>query len=404
MNKNKSVAMVHNILWSSYKGEVFSKLYEISSIDYNGPEINFFQIAETDDDRASLRGVELSHHRYPYKLIISGGYRSVNALYRSWQVLKAVSVTKSDAVVIPGYYEIEFWFLLFYCKFTRRPAAVYCDSTFHDKPKSNWFKRLAKRYFLSQMQIVFTYGERSAAYAVNSGAKPDAIVQRCQAAALPEHYSPERGLLLRSPSLTPRYLYVGRLAIEKNIDAMLYAFKKVHTELNDAELIIVGTGTEEPRLRAMVEHLNLSASVKFSGALKGNDLYTQYSNATCLVLPSKSEPWGLVVNESLHYGCPVIVSQHCGCVPELVIDGETGYTFNPDDPAELVKRMFEILDWSNSKSTALRCISQMEIYRPEQAAQSIYAGIKWLLKMEERDKSITDMVLDRNHSDRSKRL
>jgi glycosyltransferase involved in cell wall biosynthesis len=181
-------------------------------------------------------------------------------------------------------------------------------------------------------------------------------------------------------------LYVGRLAIEKNIDAMLYAFQKVHTELSDAELIIVGTGPEEPRLRSMVADLNLSASVKFSGALRGKDLFDQYSNATCLVLPSKSEPWGLVVNESLHYGCPVIVSEYCGCVPELVVHGETGYVFNPDDSAELAKRMLDILDWSNSKSTALRCISLMEDYTPEHAAQSIYEGIKRLLKMGEPDK------------------
>ena len=56
-----------------------------------------------------------------------------------------------------------------------------------------------------------------------------------------------------------------------------------------------------------------------------------FERGAALVLPSHSEPWGLVVNESLSYGCPVVVSDICGCVPDLVLDGVTGYSFPVGD-------------------------------------------------------------------------
>jgi glycosyltransferase involved in cell wall biosynthesis len=64
-----------------------------------------------------------------------------------------------------------------------------------------------------------------------------------------------------------------------------------------------------------------------------------YGLADALVLPSLSEPWGLVVNESLAAGTPVIVSQRCGCVPELVREPAAGFAFDPSDAAALARLM-----------------------------------------------------------------
>ena len=58
-----------------------------------------------------------------------------------------------------------------------------------------------------------------------------------------------------------------------------------------------------------------------------------------LVLPSKSEPWGLVVNEAMVCGMPVIVSEKCGCAEDLVINHQNGFTFDPDSQQELETAM-----------------------------------------------------------------
>ena len=65
------------------------------------------------------------------------------------------------------------------------------------------------------------------------------------------------------------------------------------------------------------------------------ELPAYYGLAGAFVLASTEEQWGLVVNEAMASGLPVVVSDRCGCAPDLVREGETGFTFDPSGPAEL---------------------------------------------------------------------
>jgi glycosyltransferase involved in cell wall biosynthesis len=94
-----------------------------------------------------------------------------------------------------------------------------------------------------------------------------------------------------------------------------------------------------------------------------------------LVLPSHSEPWGLVVNESLSYGCPVVVSNVCGCVPDLVIDGVTGYSFEVGNVGALAAAMLLTADMSADRvGVANRCLEVIAGFTPERAASQILDG------------------------------
>ena len=129
------------------------------------------------------------------------------------------------------------------------------------------------------------------------------------------------------------------------------------------------------RLKALADNLSLSESVVFAGAKFDDALVAEYMAATCLVLPSKSEPWGLVVNEALSYGCPVVVSHRCGCVPELVIDGKTGYVFEWGNTEQIAEKMLPARDALGDTTTSAKgCIEYMCQYTPEAAARAILEG------------------------------
>jgi len=94
-----------------------------------------------------------------------------------------------------------------------------------------------------------------------------------------------------------------------------------------------------------------------------------------MILPSYREPWGLVVNEALSFGCPVVVSDICGCVPELVIDGVTGYSFRAGDVGALAQAMSKLqLLSENRPAVALRCLHVIANFTPELAAARILRG------------------------------
>jgi hypothetical protein len=104
------VSIYHNILWSKYKGVVFSKVYSRSV--GGGINVSFIQIAETEQQRVALGNIDLSYHKYPYRLLFPGSFDSVPVGRRILALMRDVFKNPSDLVVIPGYEHIEYWGML----------------------------------------------------------------------------------------------------------------------------------------------------------------------------------------------------------------------------------------------------------------------------------------------------
>lgn len=374
------VFIFHNLLWSKYKGGVFS------AIQTNiRPDIKFYfiHIAETDNERAPLSSIDISYHKYIYEILFRSSYENIPKKSLIYSTTSAILKSKADLILLPGYHQIEYWSMLLVCIILGKKRAVFCDSTIHDRPR-HWLKSIAKRIFFSLCDGYFGYGERSREYLLSHGAKPERIFHRCQAAALPHDYTPVRAraerLLNAILAPRPRYLYVGRLSPEKGLDTLLTAFKTVLGTYPKAELVLVGSGPLRTELGNMVDQLGISANVSFTGGLPIETIVNEYAKATCLILPSRSEPWGLVVNEALSYGCPVVVSHVCGCVPELVIDGVTGFSYRNDEPEQLANCMLKLTaEFNDVAAVADRCMNLIANFSPEHAAQQILYGCREIL-------------------------
>ncbi|TXC88729.1 glycosyltransferase family 4 protein [Paraburkholderia azotifigens] len=375
-----SVTIFHNVVWSRHKGAVFSALHNISAS--GAIRYSMVQIADTEHDRIGFSDVDYSFHRYPMHKLFDGCYEDVPrwrlTLRLVWEVLKA----KSDLIVLPGYHRPEYWAMLAACIVTGKRRAVFCDSTARDRPK-RLITSIPKRVFFSLCDGYFGFGERSRDYLMSLGAKREKIFIPCQAAALPVTFSPERALTERThyragnPNV---FLYVGRLSEEKGITTLIDAFAGIAKRLQDPQLRIVGTGPLEGELRKRVTERGLDGAITFVGSLQDEPLSREYYGATCMVLPSRSEPWGLVVNESLAHGCPVVVSESCGCVPELVHDGESGYAFTAGDVAGLQRTLLKATEaFADAEASAHRCMDVIRRFDPPSAAANIARGCALML-------------------------
>jgi glycosyltransferase involved in cell wall biosynthesis len=157
--------------------------------------------------------------------------------------------------------------------------------------------------------------------------------------------------------LPPRYfLASARFIRKKNLQNLLTAFAEYRSKLgnnNACDLVILGDGPFKPALLEQRRALALESFVFFPGFRQYDELPLYYGLASAFVHPSLSEPWGLVVNEALAAGLPVIVSQQSGCARDLVIDGENGFQFDANDSHALGSLLARMTSMSPAELSAM---------------------------------------------------
>lgn len=252
------------------------------------------------------------------------------------------------------------------------------DSTYYDHPRS-YVKELPKKFFLKFCDFALCYGSRSKEYLQMLGMRADRLQIRCQAAPA------ERLLAARAkqniadgiPEGQKYFLYVGRLSPEKRVEDLIAAFAALlPATRTGTKLVIVGGGPSEAALKNLAKETGLAEDILFLGPMKMEEIVPYYAAAFALVLPSSSEPWGLVVNEGLLFGCPAIVSDVCGCAPDLIVPDQTGLIFSSKDVEDLSAKLARMIELSpRRQKMAEECIALISNFTPKSAATQMLAGI-----------------------------
>lgn len=256
-------------------------------------------------------------------------------LFDVWRFL---TYQKPDILMTAGYNNNSLLAAGFWAKFNGIPFIVLNDSTWLDKGRSS-IKEWGKALLVKNLYAAsFVSGARAADYVVSLGIRKELIwfgvdvvdnahFANSNIAAIPDLLLPDK-----------YFLCTARLSQEKNIDGLLRAFDLYRGMGNDWHLVITGTGPLENKLINSVPE-KLRSAVLWTGWGRYDSLPYMYQRASCFILPSISEPWGLVVNEAMAAGLPVLVSDKCGCVPDLCQNNVNGFTFDPYDYQELAEKM-----------------------------------------------------------------
>lgn len=145
-----------------------------------------------------------------------------------------------------------------------------------------------------------------------------------------------------SNTLGRYFLTVGRQIPRKNLSTLMKAYTSYVNAVGPYEainLVLTGEGEEQEMLRSNATWHGLDKKVTFLPFKPQQELVGLYQQAEALCMPSKSETWGLVINEAMAAGCPVIASNQCGATGVLVEDGVNGYRFDCEDVAALTDCM-----------------------------------------------------------------
>lgn len=156
-----------------------------------------------------------------------------------------------------------------------------------------------------------------------------------------------------------KLVYCGRLTKEKNVLLLLRAFRVVQNEYANVVLVIAGGGPLKSQMKQYVTENDLQHKVSFRGAYARHELPDILTTDSALILPSKKEGWGMVVNEAASLGRPVIVSDAAGVIYDLVDEGKNGFVFRSNDVDSLVDAIRRLLDASPEHIIAMQTHSRM---------------------------------------------
>ena len=249
------------------------------------------------------------------------------------QLVRILSEHNIGTICISGYGRPEYLMFILYGKFTGRKVILFAESWYGsnivlDKLKSFFLRHTTDGFLVSGSRafIHFTGRLKIPAYKIKTGYSVVDNAHFDRSAFQPRNFS-------------KRILCVARFAPEKNLSLLINAFQKSKFFYHNWELQIVGGGPLTRELESLVSGGN---NIKLSSWKSYDQMPEIYQQADIFILPSVFEPWGLVVNEAMAAGLPLLLSESVGCAPDLLTDGENGLIFqdNFDSLAEVLNKMF----------------------------------------------------------------
>ncbi len=287
----------------------------------------------------------------PFEWITLFPDRALEAISRAdcqTAILSALDRDCPDAVGCVGYVRPESMAAARWARRRKRPVILLSESQTIDRPHI-WWKEMIKRRRIRLFDAALVGGPPHLDYLVQLGMPPDQIALGYN--AVDNDYFAGNALTWRNHPTgrrglppAPYFLTVCRFVPEKNLVRLVKAFagyRAQSTQCNDWHLVVCGDGPLAPAIKRTIAQSGCAGVIHCPGFLQSETLPRWYAYAGAFILPSLSEPWGLVVNEAAACGLPLLVSSHAGCAPTLVPepDGTTGSRFDPLDVEALTHKL-----------------------------------------------------------------
>lgn len=292
---------------------------------------------------------------------------------RDWPVLisQVLDLVEPDVCAIAGYSHPAMLALIRICDCRHIPWIMMSDSQEIDEHRSKWLEYIKSRV-VGLAATGFVAGEPHGKYLQKLGLSPKQIFQGYDAVdnghfrrGAQEARSKGNCHRKRLGLPTSYFLASARFIAKKNLPMLIEAYgeyrKRAPSAIPHRHLVLLGDGELRPNLEDLVGRAGFTESVHFLGFKQYEELPFYYGLADAFVHASKSEQWGLVVNEAMASGLPVIVSNRCGCARDLVEDGGNGWTFDPFQNDELTKKLLEFDSIPPEAREAMGRISQQII-------------------------------------------
>lgn len=353
-----------------YRIPVFNSLAHETGI-----ELHVIFLAETDPTQRQWL-VHKEEIQFSFEILPSWRRRiHGHNLLLNWGMDSALRLGSADAIVCGGYNYLASWEALRWARRNRVPFLLWVESTARDLRSGSIFLESLKKRFVEQCDGFVAAGKSSFEYLNSYGVQNDAIFIAPNAVDTDFFkHAAEQARCKESENrrrlhLPNRYfLFVGRLVKEKGIFDLLEAYAMLAPELREQmSLVLVGDGIARTELEKRGAAIK-PGLVQVAEFLQREALAAFYALAETFVFPTYSDPWGLVVNEAMACGLPVICSGAAGCAADLV-DRRNGRVVSAGAISELASALEELANNPQLRSSMGQAsMEKIQAYSPHVCA------------------------------------
>lgn len=362
MERKPAVAVVFHHIGPYHHARLNAAADQLSvaGIEWSGKGYDAWGSAATPARYNKVSLFSEATHHYPDRVQLRRAFAS------------ALDQANPDVVAVNGWNNFGSLAAANCCLERGIPMVVMSESSRQDERRT-WWKEAIKRRIVGWYSAALVGGRRHVEYLVEIGMPVDRIFSGYD--VVDNNYFCERARQIRNPRLRQGYggqaasenrnlcglpknyfLASARFIEKKNLPHLISAFAKYRQKSQEDgnaawDLVLLGDGPLRETLNSQLSTLNLHDHVHLPGFRQYDELPVYYALANAFVHASTSEQWGLVVNEAIASGLPVIVSDRCGCAPELV--NGNGFTFDPTNEDELATRLLEMASLSDQERKRL---------------------------------------------------
>lgn len=280
--------------------------YKVNLYNALSEHLNVFVIFIGEQSSERTSDFTASQQKFKSYTLCRGDFENRSIWSTGFEFVRILRSLQFKKLVLGGWELPEFWLGLLLVP--KAQAALALESTIHESATTG-IRAWVKQFFLKRISTVFATS--SASQHLLRALNYTGVVQLTQGVGILEKKS---HLKREKNGYFGRYIYLGRLSSEKNLALLLRVFET----LPDLKLTIVGSGPLEDHLK-----IHKPSNVTMIPHIANSEIQRELIRHDFLILASQRDTWGLVVEEALYCGLPVVVASNCGAA-DLVTAGKNG--------------------------------------------------------------------------------
>lgn len=339
----KKVLILHNII-SPIRIFLFNELS--NHYKAKGVALKVIFLSVSDKNRNWKVDMKMN---FDYEILknipIRVGKKDLFTFFINPSILKMIRRENPDKIISFGWDNLGTYIANWWCRKNNKSFVLWSGSTKYEKSwRRTLFNPLVK-YLINRTTSFIAYGTRAKEYLLSLGANQkkiqifyNTIDSNYFKDSLKNFNTSDKKALRKKLNIQTNkvIMFNGQLIERKGIFELLLGFANYQKKYPDVSLLLVGNGREKERIKTFINR-NLIHNIIFADFIQYHNIYKYYAISDLLILPSREEVWGLVINEALACGVPVITTEETGASVDLIKHGKNGYIIHSNCPDCITK-------------------------------------------------------------------